>query len=154
MDAVTGHGAKVELRATMRRRRRALVDADRRAQRIWERVVEVPAVERAGRVMVFTSIVGEPDTAPFLEWCAARGKATSVPEDHPDPTWPDVVIVPGLAFTRSGHRLGQGGGWYDRFLAGRRSDCVTIGVAFDLQIVETLPIDDHDVHLDHVVTDE
>ena len=81
------------------------------------------------------------------------GKSTAVPEDEIDPTWPDVVVVPGLAFTVDGHRLGQGGGWYDRFLAARRSDCVTIGVCFRPQLLDRLPTEDHDVILDAIVTD-
>jgi 5-formyltetrahydrofolate cyclo-ligase len=64
-----------------------------------------------------------------------------------------VVIVPGLAFTVRGDRLGQGGGWYDRFLIGTRSECTTIGVGFDLQLVERLPVEPHDVPLDAVVTE-
>ena len=51
------------------------------------------------------------------------------------------------------HRLGQGGGWYDRFLRTLRPDCVTIGVAFAPQIVDVLPVEPHDVQLDMVVTD-
>ena len=58
----------------------------------------------------------------------------AVPEDDVDPAWPDVVIVPGLAFTSTGRRLGQGGGWYDRFLVGVRDDCVTVGVCFHEQL--------------------
>jgi 5-formyltetrahydrofolate cyclo-ligase len=104
--------------------------------------------------MAFTSLAGEPDTTELLAACAAAGKQTAVPEDDPDPTWPDVVVVPGLAFTAGGDRLGQGGGWYDRFLAGRRADCVTIGVGFREQLVESLPTEPHDVRLDHVVVDE
>jgi len=65
----------------------------------------------------------------------------------------DVVIVPGLAFDVHGHRLGRGGGFYDRFLArlGRRT--TLIGICCDQQIVDQVPLDDHDVPMDYVVTD-
>jgi 5-formyltetrahydrofolate cyclo-ligase len=78
-----------------------------------------------------------------------------LPEDEPppDPRSIDVVIVPGTAFTAAGDRLGQGGGWYDRFLARVRPDCVTIGVGFAPQLVSELPVEDHDIRLDLVVTD-
>ena len=82
-------------------------------------------------MLVFETIPGEPETAPFIEWCRVNDVAVAVPDDEPDPSWPDVVIVPGLAFTAAGDRLGQGGGWYDRFLAAVRPECVTIGVGFD-----------------------
>jgi 5-formyltetrahydrofolate cyclo-ligase len=105
--------------------------------------------------MAFDSIPGEPVTAPFIAWCRARGKVVHLPEDDPapDPRTIDVVIVPGTAFTHAGGRLGQGGGWYDRFLAMVRPDCVTIGVAFAPQIVDELPLEPHDVAVDVVVTD-
>lgn len=114
-----------------------------------------PAVRAARVVMVFDSIPGEPVTAPFIAWCRAYGKTVHLPEDEPppDPRTIDVVIVPGTAFTAGGDRLGQGGGWYDRFLATVRPDCVTIGVAFAPQVVEDLPVEPHDVRLDQVVTD-
>ncbi len=102
---------------------------------------------------MFTSIPGEPDTEPFVDWCRASGKEVAAPEGDADPSWPDVVVVPGLAFTAHGDRLGQGGGWYDRFLAGIRDDCTTIGVCFDPQILEVLPVEAHDVRVDHVVTE-
>jgi 5-formyltetrahydrofolate cyclo-ligase len=63
------------------------------------------------------------------------------------------VIVPGLAFTAAGERLGQGGGWYDRFLAHVRDDCVTVGVCFTDQVLDRVPTEAHDVRVDHVVTD-
>jgi 5-formyltetrahydrofolate cyclo-ligase len=104
--------------------------------------------------MVFESVVGEPDTDPLLESLRASGKQTALPEDAGlDPTWPDVIVVPGLAFTADGRRCGQGGGWYDRFLPGRRVDCMTIGVCFEPQLVDDLPTDEHDVILDAVITD-
>jgi 5-formyltetrahydrofolate cyclo-ligase len=133
--------------------RRAIVDPGERSAVICERVRRLDVVRSARRVMVFTSIAGEPDTSPFIEWCRMEGKETVVPEDEPAPGWPDVVIVPGLAFTLGGERLGQGGGWYDRFLAERRDDCVAIGVGFWEQILGSLPTGAHDVVLDVVVTD-
>jgi 5-formyltetrahydrofolate cyclo-ligase len=137
----------------MRTVRRALDDQPSRSERIWTTVRGLDAVAQAGTVMVFTSIAGEPDTAPFIAWCVERGKRVVVPEEQPDPSVVDVVIVPGVAFTPDGARLGQGGGWYDRFLAAVRPDCTSIGVGFDAQVVDVLPTEPHDVPLDGVVTE-
>jgi 5-formyltetrahydrofolate cyclo-ligase len=145
---------KQSLRAELRRVRRALDDVAERSERIWAVVTELPEVRGAGTLMAFSSIRGEPDTAPLLAWCAAHGVATVLPEDEPDPTSVDVVVVPGVAFTRDGHRLGQGGGWYDRFLARTGGGCTTVGVCFAEQVVDTLPVEAHDVPVDVVVTDQ
>ena len=68
---------------------------------------------------------------------------------------PDALIVPLVAATRSGHRVGQGGGHYDRYLERRRSagDApLTIGLAWDCQIVGEFPIDPWDEPLDYIAT--
>ncbi|MDO5553018.1 MAG: 5-formyltetrahydrofolate cyclo-ligase [Planctomycetia bacterium] len=62
----------------------------------------------------------------------------------------DVVIVPGLAFTRNGCRLGRGKGFYDRFLAQVRPDALRIGLAFEEQMFSELPCDPHDQPVDCV----
>lgn len=105
--------------------------------------------------MVFDSVPGEPITAPFIEWCRSAGKAVALPEDDPpaDPHTIDVVILPGTAFTEDGHRLGQGGGWYDRFLPRTRPECTWIGVGFEPQVLSAVPVEAHDVRLHLVVTD-
>jgi 5-formyltetrahydrofolate cyclo-ligase len=145
---------KVPLRTSMRRLRRELADRDERSVRLWRHVASLSAVAGARRILVFSTIVGEPEVGPFLEWCHDRGIETAVPEDAVGAEWPDVVIVPGLAFTADGARLGQGGGWYDRFLADRDPNrCVTVGVCFAGQLVASLPTEPHDVKVDHVVTD-
>lgn len=51
----------------------------------------------------------------------------------------DLMVVPGLAFDRSGHRLGHGGGYYDRFLEKAPPAIFTVGLAFDFQVVDELP---------------
>ena len=65
----------------------------------------------------------------------------------------DLVVVPGLAFDAHGHRLGRGGGYYDRFLGRLRRTAATIGLGFDVQITDEGPVDDGDVSVDIVVTD-
>jgi len=89
---------------------------------------------------------------------------------EPDPTWklvdPSVptgkrllVLTPGLAFDRQRRRLGRGKGYYDRFLRRVRrahpagSDSWAVGLAFTEQLVERVPVSDHDELLDGIVTD-
>jgi 5-formyltetrahydrofolate cyclo-ligase len=145
--------AKVARRASMRTLRRSLPERDERSEDLWRHLVALPSMVVAETVLAFTSVPGEPETRSLLVWCAATGRLAAVPEADVDPTWPDVVVVPGLAFTTAGDRLGQGGGWYDRFLPQVRADCTTIGVCFAEQILDTLPVEAHDVTMDHVVTD-
>jgi 5-formyltetrahydrofolate cyclo-ligase len=63
----------------------------------------------------------------------------------------DLLIVPGVAFARDGARLGRGGGHYDRLLA-RSAGAVSIGAAFDIQVVARLPTEPHDRRVDIVAT--
>ena len=63
-----------------------------------------------------------------------------------------VWIVPGLAFSRSGARLGYGGGWYDRFLSKANPSSISLGVAYLFQIVADLPLEPHDIPLVDIVT--
>lgn len=121
---------------------------------MWKTLIQRPDVLAASKIMVFDSIASEPDTAPLIAWCETMRKQTCMPEDADlDPTWPDVIVIPGLAFTVDGKRCGQGGGWYDRFLPAVRPDAVMIGVCFAPQIVVDLPTDAHDVFLHAIVTD-
>lgn len=68
-----------------------------------------------------------------------------------EPAQIDCVIVPGAAFDVSGGRLGLGGGYYDRFLP-RAVNAMKIALAYDFQLVETLPIEPHDAKIDAVLT--
>ena len=65
---------------------------------------------------------------------------------------PDVLLVPLLAFTRQGARLGYGAGHYDRWLA-EHPDSRTVGLAFAAQEVEALPLEAHDQPLDAILTE-
>ncbi len=65
----------------------------------------------------------------------------------------DLALVPGLAFDAQGGRLGRGGGFYDKLLAGRSKAATLVGVCFAAQRVEQLPLAAHDVLMDVVYTE-
>lgn len=64
----------------------------------------------------------------------------------------DVALIPGVAFDKTGHRIGFGSGYFDRFL--KKIHCTTIGLAYELQIVEKVPVDKYDVAVDYIVTEK
>ena len=64
-----------------------------------------------------------------------------------------LVLVPGIAFDREGHRIGYGFGYYDKFLK-KVPKAVKIGLCFDFQVVDKVPREEHDVPVDLIVTEE
>jgi len=82
------------------------------------------------------------------------GFGTSVPPEDADEGMPAVLLVPLLAFDRSGYRLGYGGGFYDRTLAAlAASRPFAVGIAYAAQEVDWVPRDAHDRRLDALVTE-
>lgn len=65
----------------------------------------------------------------------------------------DLVIVPGVAFTEKGERIGYGGGYYDRFL-NQYKELYTIALAYDFQILDKIPIEKHDERVKCIITDK
>ena len=64
----------------------------------------------------------------------------------------DIVIVPGVAFSRVGGRMGNGQGYYDRLLYRVRLDCPLVGLCYECQLFDDLIVGPHDVFMDKVVT--
>lgn len=104
--------------------------------------VVVPVTEPA-RKALHLSEVRTPATelakGPFGVWEPRRSAGRPVPLDEVD-----LVLVPGIAFDRRGHRLGHGHGYFDRFLARFPKAIPTVGLAFDFQLLDRLPTDAHD----------
>ncbi|MDR1775817.1 MAG: 5-formyltetrahydrofolate cyclo-ligase [Actinomycetes bacterium] len=124
-------------------------------------VVTTSAAAPARPVLVFPRVTGPGQMA--LHACAfddLRAGAYGIAEPaHTDPVYHpdrlDVILVPGLAFDRAGHRLGYGKGYYDRLLAMRppgQTRPVTIGISYDETLFQALPTDPHDIAVDLVVT--
>jgi 5-formyltetrahydrofolate cyclo-ligase len=65
----------------------------------------------------------------------------------------DLVIVPGVGFSRDGGRMGNGQGYYDRLLTNVRPDCVLVGLCYESQLFDDLIVSPHDVFMDKVVTE-
>jgi 5-formyltetrahydrofolate cyclo-ligase len=77
------------------------------------------------------------------------------PEDLSQPiseTTFDLVFIPLLTFDKNGHRVGYGGGYYDRFLSKCKPDCLKIGLSFFEPVNEISDVNEFDVKLNHCVT--
>lgn len=133
----------------------------------------------AKSVALYISINNEVDTKDLVDFCFELRKSIFLPKADGDvwtfakfskqdklesgpfgilqpillnpPQFIDVAIIPGVAFDRSGVRLGYGKGVYDRLLAD--SKAFKIGLGYDFQVLESLPKEAHDLVMDMVVTD-
>lgn len=168
---------KAALRTRMRMVRDMVDDHLMRSVQLWAKVAELPEYRRATSVMAFVGFSGEPDTDPLFARLTVEGKRLLLPRveatgivpadgDWPlvaskfgvqEPTGPavdigevDFVIVPGLAFTVAGDRLGYGQGYYDRFLP--TVSAPNAGVCFADQLVDEMPVTAHDVRVDAVIS--
>jgi len=81
------------------------------------------------------------------------GFGTLAPSELAPHAEPDVVLMPLLGFDALGTRLGYGGGYYDRTLAGLSKKPLLIGLAFAAQEIDTIPREEHDIPLDIIVTE-
>jgi 5-formyltetrahydrofolate cyclo-ligase len=168
---------KAALRTRMRMVRDMVDDHLIRSVQLWAKVAELPEYLRADTVMAFVGFSGEPDTDPLIARLAVEGKRLLLPRVEPagivpaDGDWPlvpskfgvqeptgpavdvgeiDLVIVPGLAFTVDCDRLGYGQGYYDRFLP--TVSALSVGVCFTDQLVDEMPVTEHDVRVDMVIS--
>ncbi|RLE11900.1 5-formyltetrahydrofolate cyclo-ligase [Candidatus Aerophobetes bacterium] len=84
----------------------------------------------------------------------------NIPEPEKDERYPvslkeiELVIVPGVAFDTKGRRLGFGGGFYDRFLNKLSSRVKSVALAFECQIIDEVPCEEHDVSVDYIITEK
>jgi len=65
-----------------------------------------------------------------------------------------LVVTPGLAFDKNGNRLGRGASYYDRFFASKQLAAAKCGFAFSCQIMDDVPVENHDQKIDMLITDK
>ncbi len=158
-------------------------ERERMSDEVAQHVTALPAIRDAATVMVFSSFGSEVDTGTIIERLERNGRRVVLPRVEGGIIVPvayrsgdeltgssfgalepargeevpaeeiDVVIVPGLAFDRSGHRVGYGRGYYDRFLGTLGPDARSVGICFSAQLVDEVPHGRGDLAVDLVVTE-
>ena len=153
-----------------------------RSRVLAERFFETEQYRAARSVYAYMSFNQEVRTQPIIERAWADGKRVAVPKvigremvfiwldsfdglaesgygilepiaDGPAADDPQaLVLMPGLAFDPEGHRVGYGGGFYDRFLE-QEPDHPLVALCFDFQMLPRLDVESHDVPVDVVITD-
>ena len=118
-------------------------------------------LERRGHSLALPVVVGDDQPLMFRQYAIGDALVEGaygipVPDEAAPQVVPDVLLVPGVAFDSSLFRLGYGGGFYDRTivdLLAKRPRLDTIGLAFADQMVDTLPVESHDVPMAMVLTE-
>ena len=172
--------SKSILRASLQKKRRALPEPLRKrwSARIAEGVLRLAQMVPVRVIGVYWPTPSEPDIRSAVAWLLRLGRILVIPVKHQsawswarmdrmpdqdfDPrtgaglqpaggSWPQLIVLPGVAFDLCGHRLGQGGGIYDRLLT-QHASVPRYGCAYPFQLVSKVPVDPHDQHVDGVVT--
>ncbi|WP_085523359.1 5-formyltetrahydrofolate cyclo-ligase [Tuberibacillus sp. Marseille-P3662] len=118
-------------------------------RQLWQdgRTVAVPKCLPETKQLVFRALT-DFDQLEVVYYDLEEPKPSITPIIHSDEM--DLVLVPGLLFSKNGYRIGYGGGYYDRFLPAYEG--ASISLAFDSQVVESLPTDHYDQPVDKIVT--
>ncbi|MCR5193702.1 MAG: 5-formyltetrahydrofolate cyclo-ligase [Bacteroidales bacterium] len=160
----------------------SLEDKILRSQAIMQKVESLPAFVKADTVLLYWSMDDEVHTHDFVpRWYEKKtillpcvdgddlllrrytGADSMVPGPQfgiPEPVGPvfndldaiDMIVVPGVAFDRQRNRMGRGRGFYDRLLKSTNR-AVKVGVAFDFQIFDAIPVEPFDVTMNAVVAE-
>lgn len=144
------------------------------------RVEDHRAYQTAKQIFLYASVANEVDTKTLIANAYKNGKTVALPKCEAmgkmqffaydgnliegryhileptsdvllEPAEDDVIIVPGLAFDKMGYRMGQGGGYYDRYLSKYR--CISIGVCREQFMCNEIPKEWNDLPVDYVITE-
>ena len=165
------------------KRAMTLSQIEKASQELGEKLAACPQYAAANTIYGYMPYNQEVRTVPMLERALADGKQVAVPKVYGDtmkfilvtdlsqmensdmgipepvadgPVADDphaMVLMPGLAFTAKGDRMGYGGGYYDKFLAAE-PEHPTVALCYDFQLVDYIPTDAYDIPVDLVLTGE
>ena len=154
----------------------------RRSETVMRSVEQLPEFQRARVVLLYWSMADEVQTHAFVErWykektlllpcvdgddlvlrqytgpeCMVAGEQFGIGEPTGE-EWKDLgavelIVVPGVAFDKQNNRMGRGRGFYDRLLKST-PNAVKVGVAYDFQVLDSIPVEPHDVKMDKIVSE-
>jgi 5-formyltetrahydrofolate cyclo-ligase len=164
-----------------KRNSQALGDNARRGALVQEHVVKSSEFQAAKIVGAYFATGSEVKTDLLIGEARRLGKVVALPRTEgdminfyemsstneliagrfgimePQPVHParrmDLLVVPGIAFDKKGYRLGYGKGYYDRYLSEKKPQ-FTIGLAYNFQLLESLPHDAHDAKMDAIAIED
>lgn len=157
-------------------------DRVKASREICDKIKQLPVYQKASSILAYFAVRNEVSLYPLIEDAWRSGKRISLPSMEQDEIIPrlfttpstleegkfhvlepdkscekidttklDLVLVPGVAFDQNGYRLGFGKGHYDRFFE-KLPDVYKCGIAYDVQMVETIYPEVHDIAMDIVIT--
>ncbi len=178
MNENSSAAEKARLRKLIRQNRSSREYDPEHAVGIQINLAEMCQLHGVQKVCCYLPYGDEPDTELFIDWALESGIEVLLPVAREDGSldWVsyqgeralglfgfeegsgepastddiDLVIAPALAVGRNGYRLGQGKGFYDRFLDGVEAPCVA--VVFDDEVLDAVPFEEHDSPIDSAVT--
>ncbi len=152
------------------------------SKKVLDNFLSLPEYKNCWTLMVYVSFDKEVDTIPIIKDALSKAKTLCVPKvdwknlsmkpvqifnnddidfstkiPHPlsdaevSPADIELIVVPGIAFDRNFNRLGRGKGFYDRFLP--LCNGTKIALAFDFQVLDTIPVNENDVPVDIIITE-
>ena len=158
-------------------------EVQKRSQLICSRLLEMHCFEQSEWIYGYMPIRKEVDIRPFLKHLLNKGKKLALPrvsgdtmefyqvtsfedleegsfhilepkEKCPKADASGFILIPGVAFDRKGGRIGYGKGYYDKFFASHSQTLEKIGIAYTIQIVDTIPTTSLDIQLNGLVCEE
>lgn len=174
---------KQELRREMLKKRKKISNPEEKSLTIQKSLLSYIEERSFDQIMIYVSYNHEVETFMLIQWLLLRSYVVGVPKVQgkgmdfiqitslsqlksgsygilePEagpillPTKDSFIIVPGVAFDRKGGRIGYGGGFYDRYLAGHM-DCYKMAAAFEEQILEEIPLEKTDYQINGIMTEE
>jgi 5-formyltetrahydrofolate cyclo-ligase len=152
---------KAALREAMKQRLRGMTAEDRQSlsDEICENVLQMTQWQEAQNAVLFLPLPSEPIITPLKLDCDVRKIPEVIIPQNPKnglqlPDQIDLILVPGVAFSKDRHRLGRGGGFFDRLLSDRGKNAFKLAICFSFQVVDSIPTEEHDVKVDAVVTEQ
>lgn len=173
---------KKDIRRSVRAAIKAMGSDDKESQAalLCSAALGHPLLQNARVVALFAPLPDEPDISPLISTlyekctvvlpringdtmdfypysphtmsCGSYGINEPQGGEPVAPSAIDVMLVPGVSFTREGYRLGRGKGYYDRYMSQVGFRAYRIGVCFEQQIVDILPVEEHDVRMDEILS--
>ncbi|MDE5869482.1 MAG: 5-formyltetrahydrofolate cyclo-ligase, partial [Muribaculaceae bacterium] len=171
---------KSEIRKKIKAMRSMLLDSERMsaADEVFEKLEKTAAFLLADKILMYHSLPDELSTHRFLDkWHGRKSfylprvngvNLEILPYDESrlelgafhieeptgdntvEPEEIELVVVPAVAYDKAGNRLGRGRGFYDRLLASTKA--TKVGIGYEFQLVEEIPVEPHDIKMDMVIT--